>query len=84
MIFDVHGKALISRIERRAFRHRPRQQHAIPLQPQVVVQVRRQVLLDTEEERARFLFRRLFAGGFRCFCEVAFLLIFLERHVDSF
>ena len=51
MIFDVHRQPLDRRVERRALRHRPRQQHAVVFEAQVVVQMAGQVLLDAEEPR---------------------------------
>ena len=55
MILDVHRQPLRLRVERRPFRHRPRQQHAVVLEPEVVVQVAGQVFLHAEE-RALALF----------------------------
>ena len=64
MILDVHREPLGLRIERRALRHRPRQQHAVVLEPEVVVQVAGEVLLDAEERaRARFGARRFACGS---------------------
>ena len=56
MILDVHGQPLGLRIERRTFRHRPRQQHAVVLEPEVVVQVAGEMFLHAEEA-ARALLR---------------------------
>ena len=53
MILDVHRQPLGLRIERRPLRHRPRQQHAVVLEPEVVVQVAGEMLLDAEEPLAR-------------------------------
>src|SRR2546429_379706 len=49
MILDVHGEPLRLRIERGTLGDRPRQQHAVVLEPEVVVQMARQMLLDAEE-----------------------------------
>ena len=51
VILDVHRQALGRGIERRPLRHRPRQQHAVVLQAEVVVQVAGEVLLHAEEPR---------------------------------
>ena len=56
VIFDVHGEPRFLRLRRRSFRHRPRTQHALHLQPPVVVQVTRLVLLNDETMNA-FPFR---------------------------
>ena len=53
MVLDLHGEPLLAGIERRTFRHRPRAQHAAVLEPQVVVEAARRVLLDAEEARMR-------------------------------
>ena len=49
MALDPYGHALVGRIERRALGHGPREEDALVLQPEVVVQVARQVLLHAEE-----------------------------------
>src|SRR5689334_4852308 len=81
MIFRLHRQPLIRGIERRTFRHRPRQQHAVPLEAEVVMQMRGEMLLNAEEE----LVTLLPAGAelrFRLgrFFEVALLLVILEGH----
>jgi hypothetical protein len=48
MVLDLHREPLVVGVERRTFRHGPRLEDPIKLQPQVVVQVRRRVLLDDE------------------------------------
>ena len=50
MILDVHREPFGLRIERRALRHRPRQQHALVLEAEVVVQMAGEVFLHAEEE----------------------------------
>jgi hypothetical protein len=52
------------------------------LEPEVVVQAAREVLLDAEEELLRFLLRDL-AFRFGGLLEIAFLAVFLERHGTS-
>ena len=59
MILDVHRQPLVRRIDGRAFGHGPRQQDAVVLEAQVVVQMAGQVLLDAEKER-----RPAFFGAF--------------------
>src|SRR5580704_3432360 len=77
MILDLHGQTLIRRIERGPFGHRPGFQYAFHLQPEVVVQACRIVLLDHEAIALLFLhFWRRFGRVF----ESAFSLIFFERH----
>ena len=53
VVLDLHREPLDRRIERRTLRHRPREQHALPLEPEVVVERGRAVLLDDERERLR-------------------------------
>ena len=60
MIFGLHRQPLVLRIERRPLGHRPGQQHAVPFEPEVVVQVRGEVLLHAEEELVALL---RFVGG---------------------
>jgi hypothetical protein len=48
MVLDLHREPLVVGVERRTFRHSPRLEDPIKLKPQVVVQVRRRVLLDDE------------------------------------
>ncbi len=46
VVLDAHGEPLVPRVEGRTLRHRPAQEDAAPLQPKVIVQTRRRVLLD--------------------------------------
>jgi hypothetical protein len=48
MVLDLDGEPLLARIGRRAFRHRPRAQRSVDLEPEVVMEVTRVVLLDDE------------------------------------
>ena len=50
MILDLHGQTLDGGIERGPFGHGPREQHAIPLQAKIVMQVRGLVLLNDVEK----------------------------------
>jgi hypothetical protein len=87
MILNHHGEALGRRIERRTFRHRPRQQHTVVLEPEVIMKMAGQMFLDAEE--AGFgplrLLRALggelgIASGFGAFLEVALRAVFFKRH----
>ena len=51
MVLDVHGHALVGRIEAGPLGHGPRHEHAIEFQPEVVVQARGRMLLDDERQR---------------------------------
>src|SRR5258708_26973488 len=53
MVFDVDREPLVLRIETRALGYRPAQQHAAELEPEVVMQAARSVLLDHERQRLR-------------------------------
>src|ERR1700743_471274 len=53
MIFDMHGKPLRFSMETRAFRHGPTDQHALPFEAEVVVQMTGVVTLDDEAQRLR-------------------------------
>ena len=48
VVLDPHRQALVGRIERGPFRHRPTPQHAVMLQPEIPVQPARVVLLHDE------------------------------------
>ena len=49
VILDVDGERLGSRLERDTLRHRPGGEHAVPLEPEVVMEAPGGVLLDDEE-----------------------------------
>ena len=81
VVLDMHGKALVRRIEARPFGNRPAQQHAAELEPEVIVQMTRRVLLD--DERKRFPgFAGDFSAGFGSDAEVALGPIFLQCHCN--
>src|SRR5215813_14229799 len=46
MVLGLHREALVRRVEARALRHGPALQHALELEPEVVVQPRGGVALD--------------------------------------
>ena len=50
MVLDLHREPLVRRIEARPLGHRPALQHAVELQPEVVVQMAGGVLLDDERQ----------------------------------
>ena len=51
MILGLHGEALLAALERRAFRHGPRQQHAVAFEAEVVVHAACGMLLHHEQQR---------------------------------
>jgi hypothetical protein len=56
VILDLHRQPLLGRVQRGTLRYRPREQHAPPLEPQVVVEPARRVLLDDEQAGPRRVF----------------------------
>ncbi len=62
VVLDVHGEPLVGRIRRRPLRHRPGLQHALELEPEVVVSPARGVLLHDEPLAARRARRRTAPG----------------------
>jgi len=72
MVLDLHGHALVVRVEAGSLRYRPALQRAVELEAKVVVQASRRVLLDDERERAA---RRLATGRLARDVEVALLEI---------
>src|SRR2546429_3830073 len=52
MVFDVHGQTLLVRAHRGPLGHGPALQHAVDLQPQIVVEPARRVLVDHEPAAA--------------------------------
>ena len=85
MVLDLHRHALLRRVEARPLGHGPREQHAVPLQPEVVVQPRRPVLLDHEGESRRAAPRRACraARGLGRRGEVASRLVARQRRVGA-
>ncbi len=77
MVLDVHRESLVARVEGRALRHGPAQQNTVQLQPEVVVEPRRRVLLDAVGRAAAGAHLGGRLGGLG---EVAFLLVVLESH----
>src|SRR5262249_44524390 len=53
VILDLHGETLVRRIEARAFGHRPALERAVELEPEVVVEMARRVLLHHEGAASR-------------------------------
>ena len=58
VILDMDGQPLFLRVEARAARHCPAPQHAVMLQPEIVVQPRRVMLLNDENAAGRFRLAR--------------------------
>ena len=77
VVLDVHGEPLVAGVEGRALGHGPAEQHAVELEPEIVVEPGRGVLLDAVGGPAGrpLLARRL--GRLR---EVALLPVVLEGH----
>ncbi len=80
MILDVHRQALVGRIQAGALRDRPALQDAFELEPEVVVQTRRRMLLDQVRALLIARGRRHLAGGLRCLLEVTLTSIFAKPH----
>ena len=78
MVFDFDRQALVVGIERRTFCHRPGLEHAIQLQPQIVMQARRGMFLDDE---AKMLGR---ANGSCPLGSAVFVKSRLARYSESF
>ena len=76
MIFNLNGQMFLSLFPRQPFRHRPRFQHAVHLEPEIVVEPARVVFLNYEPARAFYQFRQRLAARFRRDLEVPFLFVF--------
>src|SRR5207244_5962056 len=79
VVFGLHRQALVAGVEARALRHRPRQQHAVQLEAEVVMQRGGPVLLDDERKAGRVL-RSDLAARLGSLAEIALRVILLERH----
>src|SRR4051812_1813783 len=79
VVLDVNGQALLSRHQARAFGNRPAFHHAIELEPEVVMQPPRRMLLNDE---AVALPPRRMPARLRSDVEFAFLAIDLQSHND--
>ena len=77
MVFGLDREPLLARHQARAAGDRPALHHAVELEPQVVVQPRRRVLLDDE---AVALGARLAAARLRRHAEFPFLAVDVECH----
>src|SRR6185295_7415290 len=51
VVLDLDGETLVARFETRPLRNRPAAEHAVELQPEIVVQPPGRVLLDEESQR---------------------------------
>src|SRR5258706_15726354 len=74
MVFHLDCQPLVVRIERGAARDRPGFKDAVELEPQIVMQPARIMLLDHETPLIR-RFNRRFAAGLRGLFEIAFFAI---------
>ena len=93
MVLDVDGHPARGRVQRRALRHGPRHQHAVDLEPEVIVEAGCAMPLDDEppaagrRRRARGPSRRIplrhARCRLRCLREVALAAVLLERHDRS-
>src|SRR5262249_8851777 len=81
MVLDLYGEALLRGVEARALGDRPREQDAVELEAEVVVQARGGVLLDDEEVAARGALH--LAGRLARLLEVPLPVVLLERHADG-
>src|ERR1700736_873376 len=77
MILDLHGQPLVGGIKRRTLRHRPRLQHAIHLQAEVIVQARSVVLLHHEPVSS---FLPDLGWRFGRVLKLAFTFVFFQCH----
>src|SRR6185436_5104754 len=87
MVFDHHRESFRRRIQRGAFRHGPREQYAVVLEPKIVMEMTCEMLLYAEEPRLdAFRCPRPFggelavAGRLGTLLEIAFLAVLFERH----
>src|SRR5579862_4486237 len=77
MIFDLHGKTLVSGVKRRTLGHGPRFQHAFHFETEVIMQAGGVVLLYDEAMRRLLLD---FAGRLGRFFEAPLPFVFFEGH----
>jgi hypothetical protein len=80
MVLDMDREPLLTGIEARPLRDCPAQQHAIELEPEIVMQTARGMLLHDKGERhcGRVLAHP--ACRLRRFAKVAFAVVLFERH----
>ena len=77
VILDVHRQVPLAERERDALRHRPAQEHPVPLEAEVVVEAAGGVALDDEAERVA---RLASPNGSGVRFGIALLAIGVERH----
>ena len=87
MILHVEGAAPHRRVERGSLWHRPADQHAVYLEPEVVVEVTGPMPLDHETATRHSTGTRRFTGRpvatrFGRQVEITFPLVLLEAHVE--
>jgi hypothetical protein len=78
VVLDVHRQALLAHFHGRALRHRPRHEHTAQLEPEVVVQAARGVLLHDEAQGRALLPAPALGLGRQL--EVALAPVGVERH----
>ena len=78
MVFHFHRQPLFGRVQRRPARHRPGTKGTVQLQPEVVMQPGRGMLLDDKAQPGRGL-DGLLAAGFGGHRKVPHGLVFLQR-----
>ena len=76
VILDVHRQVPLAERERDALRHRPAQEHPVPLEAEVVVEAAGGVALDDEAERVARLAAERLGRALR----IALLAVRVERH----
>ena len=77
MIFDLHGQALVGRIQRRPFGNGPGFEHSFHLQAEIVMKACGAVALHHEAVTFALLH---FGWRFRSFGESPLAFVFLEGH----
>ena len=82
MVLDLHREPLVVGVERGALRHSPGLEDPVEFQPQVVVQMRRRMLLDDETETLCFPDCGVAAGLCRL-RKIPFGTIFSEQFLHS-
>jgi hypothetical protein len=78
MVFDLHSEPLVGWVERRAFGYRPALEDAVPLQSEVVMQMRGRMFLN--HEAALLVRNGMCAARLRGDMEVSLASVFCESH----
>ena len=81
MIFHFHCEMFFTSFPGQPFGQRPRFQHALHLEAEIVMQTARSVFLNDKTRRAfDFRWQRLASSRLGCLLEVAFPLVFGKSH----